>query len=153
MILPQFGSPPFQEDFTKRALTNRLRHLLRIQMGFRTYYVYSNKFRNPLTIPHDRFRQLQHQPAERFAELLAGGTVSPGGRHPGRTVRQHDHRIVRAHVTVDGDPIEAFLHRFLHRPARQSLDRFASVVMKQSIVAMLGQIIPAPFTQPPIRTR
>ncbi len=36
---------------------------------------------------------------------------------------------------------------------RPSWVAFASVVMKHSIVAMLGQIIPAPFTQPPIRTR
>ena len=36
---------------------------------------------------------------------------------------------------------------------RFSLEIEASVVMKQSMVAMLGEIIPAPFTHPPIRTR
>ena len=36
---------------------------------------------------------------------------------------------------------------------RHSPGRLASVVMKQSIVAMLGEIMPAPFTHPPMRTR
>jgi hypothetical protein len=35
----------------------------------------------------------------------------------------------------------------------ESVAKCASVVMKQSMVAMLGDIIPAPFTQPPRRTR
>ena len=150
---PQFGSPPFHEDFTSALL----------QTASATFFA-SRCVRAPFTFTVTNF--VTRSPSRTTA--LASSSIThfsasrnclqaePLRRAAGIPLAPFASTITVSLVLMSPSMvIRLKLSSTASSTARwrQSRERFASVVMKQSIVAMLGEIMPAPFTQPPIRTR
>ena len=70
----------------------------------------------------------------------------------GRAVRQQEHRVVRGHVAVDADAVEADVDRLAQHLGQEPGSIAASVTITASMVAMFGWIIPAPLHMPNRRT-
>ena len=68
---------------------------------------------------------------------------------PGAVGQQH-HAVVGRALAVDRDRVERVVNRFAQGPLSSGCGTAASVVMKPSMVAISGSIIPEPLAMPPI---
>jgi hypothetical protein len=94
---------------------DRSRDSFRVSGSPRSMNAQGDETRHALPVAHNHFRQLERDEVERSFKRLSAGrdAVEPSvSRQP---IRQDQHRIVGAHVAVDGDTIETLFDRLLER--------------------------------------
>ena len=121
--------------------------------------------RRAFAVAHNHLRQFERNKGERAPEDFESRFSILDFRISGEPIREHDHGIVRAHVAIHGDAIEALRDRHFQR-ALESIRfdcgiagderehrRVLHANRPQPVrSAIPGLIIPAPLQIPPMRT-
>ena len=108
----------------------------------------STNFGGAFAVFHNLLCQGKQYVVQEILKISALGRSCCNGRIPGHAIGHDQAGIVGGHIAVNGDGIEGRVDGAAEGGAKNVGSTAASVMMKESMVAMLGMIMPAPLAIP-----